>query len=277
MEIFFIRLITFLYTDFLYMYVYKYILGMKYSTKITVLGTFVMWIFDVCVKLIPQSFFALENMAVIEVAMFMSSGIYLGVFYLGTVVKKVMLLFLYSIVQMGMDMLGYQLSGIVIGNFEFLTVNYKHTLVLVGCSTVFIIMGTIIFVWMWKSIEYRKYNFYTYQWLCTVLPLSQLMILQSMTIKNITENVAVPFLRILGYFIGIIAIIYMFIIFNRHNEKMRMEIELKQLLHQYELERLRFEEMKIDQEEIAKLRHDMQNYVLTIKSMTYDNEVYIEQ
>ena len=264
MAVFLIRLITFFYTDFLYMYVYTYLLGMKYSTKITVLGTIAMWIFDVCVKLIPQAFFALENVAVIELAMFLSTGAYIGIFYYGTVVKKLLVFFLYSIVQMGMDMLGYQLSGIVLGNYEFLTVNYKHTLVLAVCSTVFIIMGTMIFVWIWKMIEYRKYNFYTYQWICTVFPLSQLMILQSMTTKSIIENLSIPIGRILGYFIGIIAIIYMFVIFNRLNEKKGVELELEQLMHQYELEKLRFEEMKINQEETAKIRHDFQNYVLTL-------------
>lgn len=46
-----------------------------------------------------------------------------------------------------------------------------------------------------------------------------------------------------------------------------MEKELRQVNHQYELEKIRYEQLQDKQEEVATVRHDFQNYVLILKNM----------
>ena len=59
----------------------------------------------------------------------------------------------------------------------------------------------------------------------------------------------------------------MFHCFIHWNEKKALEAELREMQQQYEKEKLRYEELREKEEEIARIRHDFGNYVLVMKSM----------
>ena len=78
---------------------------------------------------------------------------------------------------------------------------------------------------------------------------------------------SVPLEAVLGTVLAMLGDVYMFVLFYRSNKRDHAEKELNGLKHQQELERVRYEQLKESQEEMAKMRHDFQNYVLTLKQM----------
>ena len=70
-----------------------------------------------------------------------------------------------------------------------------------------------------------------------------------------------------GCILGLIADVYMLLLFVRLSKKNETKKQLEGLKHQQELEQMRYEQLKKSQEETAKIRHDFQNYILTLKRM----------
>ena len=76
-----------------------------------------------------------------------------------------------------------------------------------------------------------------------------------------------PIVVLGGIGLGIIADVYMFYLFHQSNNREKVEKELRQVNHQYELEKIRYEQLQDKQEEVTTVRHDFQNYVLILKNM----------
>ena len=69
-----------------------------------------------------------------------------------------------------------------------------------------------------------------------------------------------------GIVLGLIGDVLMFWLFERSNTRKQAEEELRKLKYQYEKEQVRYTALLEKQEEISKMRHDFQNYVLVMKS-----------
>ena len=130
-----------------------------------------------------------------------------------------------------------------------------------------ITLGTFFIVWIWKVIEQRQWKYEKYQWICIVLPISQYFILQSTAMRYSLNAEPLPLFVILGFVFGVITDIYMFFLFDQLNHRNQAASELKRMKYQYELEQIRYEQLKAGQEETAKIRHDFQNYIMTLKRM----------
>ena len=265
LDIVYILAITFFYTDFLYFYFYRKILQCKYSLKTTILITIGMWIFDCTVKLIPQYIFEIDQSVFLNVIMTLSSIVYVLMVFQGTIIKRLMATLVYMIVQMLMDIAGMELAVVFTGAKEIFDIKYLN--VAAFCSCLMITLGTVACVWIWKKIEDRKWRIDNYQWFCMILPISQYIIFQGIAARQIRSFEYVNTVVALGGVIAFLADIIMLWMFEKSNARRKAEIEMRHLNQQYELEKMRYEQLKESQEEMAKMRHDFQNYVLVLKHM----------
>lgn len=261
----FVLMIAFLYTDFLYMFFYQKTLGMRYSLKITAIATFSMWVFDCCMKLFPQYLWGLDQTGIVNLIMFSSSILYAVLLYDGSVIKRLLATAIYMVIQIAMDLLGMQLATIIVGERELFDTVY--VIASVCCSGITITFGTVAGTWFWRKIEDRKWRIDSYQWVSLLLPIGQFAVLQYVGMEYAGELNGVSILIIISIILGLLGDIYMFWLFERSNTKKQAEEELRQIQHQYEKEQLRYHALLEKQEEISKIRHDFQNYVLTMKNM----------
>ena len=265
LNIVYIFAITFFYTDFLYLYFYHKILKCKYSLKTAAFITIGMWMFDCTVKLVPQYVFEIDQSVLLNVIMTLSSIVYVLLVFRGTVIKRLMATLVYMIIQMIMDLSGMELAMLFTGSKEIFDAEYLS--VAAFCSCLMITLGTVACVWVWKRIEDRKWKIDNYQWFCMLLPISQYIIFQGVAARQIRTLEYVNTIVALGGVIAFLADIIMLWMFEKSNARRKAEIEMRYLNQQYELEKMRYEQLKESQEEMAKMRHDFQNYVLTLKQM----------
>lgn len=260
-------MMSYLYTDLLFIYVHGNICGLKYSKKITVLATILLWMSDCALKIFPQYIFGIQVSGILNIAMLFTGIMYTLLLFDSSVLKRMLLFFIYLTVQAGMDLLGMNIAGMLTGEYAFMDQSSNFTLVMLGCSSITIILGTVFFVWIWKSFERRNLKISKLQWLCLLLPASQYAIIQGTALRYAQLRSAIPVIVGIGLIMGLLADIYMLFLLEDSNRKKLAENELQQLKRQYELEQMRYEQLKERQEETAKMRHDFQNYILTLKQM----------
>lgn len=260
-------MLSYLYTDFLFVYVYGSICGLKYSKKMTVFGTLLLWFSDYFLKIFPQYILGIQVSGVLNTVMLFTGIIYTVLLFEASVVKKMLLFFIYVIVQAGMDLLGMNIAGMLTGEYAFMDQSSNFTLVMLGCSSITITLGTVLFVWLWKVLERRNLKITKLQGLCLLLPMSQYAMIQGIALRYAKLGSAVPLIVGIGLIVGLLADIYMLLLLEKSNRKKQAENELQRLKRQYEVEQMRYEQLKETQEETAKIRHDFQNYVLALKQM----------
>lgn len=260
-----ILMIAYFITDFLYVYFFSKVLGRKYSLKITLWVTFLMWISDCILKLFPQYLWGIDSTGLVNYIMFSSGVLYVILLYQGKILKKLLASVIYMMIQIEMDIVGMELTIMITGNNDFL--NPEITGVTLLCSGMLITLGTVVGVWIWKKFENKSWNVDKYQWLCLIFPFSQYMLIQYTAYRHFSTSNRVLLSGAIGLFIGFAADIYMFLLFDRINARKKAEEEVRQLRHQYELEKLKYEQVKEVQEETAKMRHDFQNYLLALKNI----------
>ena len=117
-----------------------------------------------------------------------------------------------------------------------------------------------------KIVEERKWEIDRYQWFALLLPVSQHIILQYLYVKYTGKLNTISRMVGFGIVLGLIGDILMFWLFERSNTRKQAEEELRKLKYQYEKEQVRYTALLEKQEEISKMRHDFQNYVLVMKS-----------
>ena len=58
-----------------------------------------------------------------------------------------------------------------------------------------------------------------------------------------------------------------FELLERAEERNRLESELRQMQHYYDMEQIHYEQLRELQEQTARIRHDFQNHLLMLQSM----------
>ena len=177
----FVLMVAYLYTDFLYIYYYDRILGMRYSLKFTVLVTFSMWVCDCCMKLFPQYLWGMDQTGIINSIMLITTFLYAVLLYKGTLMRRLLVTGVYMVVQIAMDLIGMQLATIIVGERELFDTVY--VIASTFCSGITITLGTVITVWIWRKTEVRKMKIDGYQWFSMLLPFSQFSLLQYIGMK----------------------------------------------------------------------------------------------
>lgn len=258
---------SYLYTYLLYVYFYKNALGLKYTLKIAVIGTLCMCVCMWFVKLFPQYIFGVQVTGIASIVSLILNFVYVIVCYSSSVKKRILVAVLYMILQAVMDLMGLRIAGMLTGNYELTMSNDFFGVMAVLCSCTTITLGTFLITWLWKIIEQKQWKYEKYQWISVILPISQYFIMQWIGMRYSDAGNPLPVIVIVGFMLGIVTDIYMFYLFHKLNEKNQAQADLKRMKHQRELEQVRYEQLKKNQEETAKIRHDFQNYLLTLKRM----------
>lgn len=263
----FIFIVSYLVTDFLYLYFYDRVLGKKYSIKIMILATLILWILDCTFKLFPEYLCGIDQTGISSIIMIITSFMYAFVCFYGSLKRKMLAVLMYMLLQMAMDLAGLEIAMLITGIKEV----YNTVFLQVGviCSWSMITLGTVIGAWAWNYFEGRRWNIDRYQWVCLILPFSQCALMQSAAMRNLGKNSMISWIIVAGVVMGLLANVYMYWLFERNNKRKAVEKEIRILQQQYEIERMKFEQLKIMQEETARMRHEMQNYLMTIKNMEW--------
>ena len=267
MDVLVCLIVSYLITDFLYFYCYNKLLGRKYSLKIMVLATCAMWLLDCLAKPVPQILFGIENIGILSILTLLTSIFYVILFFQSNVRKRITIMALYILVTILMDALSISITTAIVGDFELYQTGSSYTLIASVCSTILITLGTLMFVWGWKMVDKGRRGLELYQGFCWMLPTSQYVIVQQTATRIYLNGSGIHWLFILGLLLGGLADVYMFHCFIQLNERRAVEAELREMQYQYEMEKLRYGELREKEEEIAKIRHDFGNYVLVMKSM----------
>ena len=260
-----ILMLSFLYTDFLWLYFYNRLFEGKSSLKIQIWATLGLWCLDCLIKLFPVHVWGMEQNEIMNLIVIITSFLYAWVLFKAPLFKIFLSTAMYIVVQATMDMIGVNLTYLIAGSYNMYDTQFL--LIAVVCSGTLITLGTVILVQLWKVLEEKSWRAEGYQWLCVILPLSQYVILQQTVMYFSRDTIAVPITMIAGLFLGIFADIYMFLLFDRMHAKKEAEKELVHLKYQYELEQLRYEELIAVQEETEKIKHDFQNYLIVLNNM----------
>lgn len=262
----YIFMASYLISDFMYFYIFDRVLVRKYSLKTMVFITTVLWIIDCSVKLFPQYLWGItDETGIMSILMLFTAVVYSMLCFHGSFKKKVLISLLYMLVQVAMDLVGMKIAMLISGTSDLYSVEFLR--VAIVCSNCTIGLGTVITAWAWLKFENHDWNIDKYQWFCLILPFSQYGIIQYTAMRSIEQNYHVSLLVACGAALSLFADIYMFWLFERINAKKRAESEMRKLSHQYEIEKMKFEQLKKVQEDTAKMRHEMQNYLMTIKNM----------
>ena len=173
-----------------------------------------------------------------------------------------------SILMMFMDFFATSFMIKVTGTFQFMQADGEwYTIVFAIVGQIFITVGLLALYAGMMWLERIKWESKLYQWMILFLPVSQWILGIYMSAKYFAHGESIPAMNMIGVCIGLAANIYMIVIFMRSNSRRRAEKALEQINQKYELEQMRYEQLKENQEEISKIRHDFQNYILTIKNM----------
>ena len=262
----YIFMASYLISDFMYFYIFDRVLERKYPIKIMLIITTALWITDCSVKLFPQYLWGItDETGVMSILMLFTAVIYAMICFRGSFKKKLLISLLYMLVQVAMDLLGMKIAMLISGTADLYSVEFLRVAII--CSNCTIGLGTVVTAWAWLKFENHDWNIDKYQWFCLILPFSQYGIIQYTAMRSIEQNYHVSILVACGAALSLLADIYMFWLFERINAKKRAESEMRKLSHQYELEKMKFEQLKKVQEDTAKMRHEMQNYLMTIKNM----------
>lgn len=251
----------------MYVYLFRRIFKEKYSKKVTFWVTIILWIIQIFTKIIPSFVIGLEVAMYLSVLMLLLHVVHLYALFDGSVIKRAAAMMIATTVQGIMDYLGLNLTSRIVGNYDLYVVGSIFNEVAVFVSTTFITIGMLLLTKMWQMLESEEWKTTKREWTCVMLPVSQIFWLWHMIIGYSVNYRSIPLIMMIGSILSLVADVYMLILFVKLDKKNEAERQLKELNHLYQLEQIHYEQLRKSQEEAAKVRHDFQNYVLTLKHM----------
>lgn len=256
-----------LYSNYLCMFLWSALLGRKYSLKHTAVITFVFTMIGCILKLFLFSKIGLDTITFTCLYAWVTYLVYVLFLFESSKMKRILIATINMILMVLMEVFAMNTVSIVFGDFQLMQLDSWFTIITCIISCMFITVGLLVWQHLWNLIEKVKWESFQYQWLCLFLPLSQWIMILHLTQVYILKIGNYPIVALSGIGLGIVADIYMFYLFCCSNNRAKAEKELRKMNHQYELEKIRYERLKEGQEEVAKVRHDFQNYILTMKNM----------
>ena len=243
-------------------------LGRKYSLRLTAAGTAAWWAVTCGFKILSMFKGDEYQTILLMVLPYVTLGIYLAAFFSSSAAKKLLAAAL-NIAALGcMEMLTFMLTETVVGvENRPLEVNAWATelglLVMRPLSVLAFYMAFAI----WRLLTGNRWIKGGRLWLCILLPLGQCMFMWYLCTSYLYQGEAIPFAALAGTILGLLADVFMFLIFDRAWERENMEERLRLQEHLHEMEKLRYDRLCASMEETARLRHDFQNYLLALRAM----------
>lgn len=258
---------SYLWSAFLMQYFFSRTLGERFASKVIFWGTVIMWAIQCVTKLFPMLIWGAGVVVYCNVILIIFSMIYVGVLYKKSFGVRMLAFIVLYVVQGVMDMIGMNIVGMILGYHAVMELDANYMVTVVCVSMPLVSLGTICLKKIWKLTERVDWKLGNTQWLCLILPVSQYVVMWKIAMRYSVQFQSVPLEAVLGTVLALLGDVYMFVLFYRSNKRDHAEKELNGMKHQQELEQVRYEQLKESQEEMAKIRHDFQNYVLTLKYM----------
>jgi len=265
---FYLMLVLWAYSIMLMAAFFCLTLERRYSVKATILGTVGYYIVT-CILRVPVflnsgiQYLFLLNAASILVLFLYQIACFRARWQLRILSVTIILVFMSTV-----ELIAGRLGVMIVGSVTMLDFDSRGWIV--SCLLCFLLTGFTIYpvVWIWHLFLKIKWEQNMKSWLSILFPISQYIVMESYLENYWINDVSMSYIVIVGLMIGILADFYMFILFYIENQRIRAEKELAKQKHLYELERLRYENILEGQKEASRIRHDFQNYILTIRGLS---------
>ena len=252
---------------------YSKTLGRRYSLKTTALGTAGWWALQSAVR-IPFTYILEDyHVTAATIAQCAVMAVYLLVFYSSPAVKKLLAyMLLLAVLGIGECATVLLTGSIFEAGSQPLELGSKYTaagLLIARPISVFCFYTAFQ---IWNLFRHSSWVRGGRQWLCVLLPVSQVFLFWYINEVYIfgSEPFSIPVLA--GIVLGFAADIYMLLIFDRAYERERVEKELRLQKHLHEIEQIRYDRLRASTEEVSRLRHDFQNYLLAFRAIPAKEE-----
>lgn len=204
--------------------------------------------------------------ALLNVAWISITVIFLLIWYKDTLVKRVFAAsFLYFA-----QCIGEIVATIApLAFFERqLTMDYAQPDMVIGCALVSMVNVPTLFLtaMIWRRVQKKGpplRHLWVYFLLLTVIPVSIIQLMEDLWAHNGIADGGTMLSTIIVMLIGIILI---FILFNQA-EKDTIEKELEQTQYRFELEQQHYKAVEARREELAKIRHDYNNLLTSVRGL----------
>lgn len=273
MYVIILNILVYAHDALMVMLYYSRLLGRRYSMRTTALGA-AGWCLLLCAVKLPLLYLADSfSASILMIMQCLLMFAYLHFFYCSSFAKK-MLAFLLLVATLGTaefvtvliagNLMGTENKAIEAGSeFTAFTLLLMRPMAILAYYSAFQI---------WNLLQKSTWIRGNRQWLCVILPLSQTFLLWYLNEIYTMEMKIPPFCVFIGIFLGLGADIYMYVIFDRMQKQEEVEDEVRLQKHLLEMEQLRYEKFRESLDETSRLRHDFQNYLLTLRSLSKREE-----
>ena len=174
--------------------------------------------------------------------------------------KKILALLLYMITA-------HLAEGIILPAFELAGIYYNSDfasleIFLLQTATCMVTLAfSAIQVAVWNFVE-KKRKIPSGTWVFLLFPVSQLLMVWNVAKSFwLDESLAIPVIG--GCLIGFLADILLFYVLMNYGEKEKLKKQVQELNYIRALEEQHYQELQSRQEQIARIRHDFKNHLIT--------------
>lgn len=240
----------------------------RYSYKITACGSVLCWVAHCLLKLPFFFCVGVPNMAVFNGIGLLFMFAYQISLYRAAPIKRILSMVLYYGVMFFGEMLSTHVATLIFGENRFLQTESAYTVAGTFIICLWATLALYPAVCLWDLLmSVGKGRGEKRLWLCVLLPLSQCLLLEYFVDAYESKFRNIPPWSFGGMALGLLLDFYMFFLFYRENRQYHAERELLMEREIYSRERVYYENLRKNQEETAKIRHDFQNYILTLDHM----------
>lgn len=133
---------------------------------------------------------------------------------------------------------------------------------------------TILYVmclFLWRKVLRKAYDLRVFL-LFSVFPVSQILLVSSINDKIYTGITASGVITICGFFIGILSDIMLLYILLKQQSMQEMKVRIVQMQMAWDAEHAHYEEIESRRNELAKIRHDLNDHFIVIKELLNSGE-----
>ena len=133
---------------------------------------------------------------------------------------------------------------------------------------------TILYVmclFLWRKVLRKAYDLRVFL-LFSVFPVSQILLVSSINDKIYTGITASGVITICGFFIGILSDIMLLYILLKQQSMQEMKVRILQMQMAWDAEHAHYEKIESKRNELAKIRHDLNDHFIVIKELLNSGE-----
>ena len=133
---------------------------------------------------------------------------------------------------------------------------------------------TILYVmclFLWRKVLRKAYDLRVFL-LFSVFPVSQILLVSSINDKIYTGITASGVITICGFFIGILSDIMLLYILLKQQSNHHNKVRIVQMQMAWDAEHAHYEEIESRRNELAKIRHDLNDHFIVIKELLNSGE-----